>query len=104
MHKPTHGHAERSEASSTMDAGGCADGFFTAFRMTNKGVHWQRNEASIRRCAARKSSHNLDGFFARLRMTNFFDALLAAWAGIMAVGKNGGDAGDEALPQPRADE
>ena len=32
----THCHAERSEASITISAGGCADGSFASFRMTNR--------------------------------------------------------------------
>ena len=75
MNIPRPCHSERSEESIRMFAGGCADGFFTSFRMTNRGVYWQRSEvteleATESSIGTSAGAHD-SGSFAALRMTGF---------------------------------
>jgi hypothetical protein len=71
------GHPEPCEVSIRTYAGGYRDGFFTSFRMTGTGVHWQRSEESRWRAdaLARHASRGegtpptKTGFFAPPRMT-----------------------------------
>jgi len=56
-----------------MVASGYRDGFFTPFRMTGTGVHWQRSEESIKMIVALAGSDTADGSFTAFRMTDGFE-------------------------------